>query len=89
MASCVQTRIHPHKHKNLLKHRHQREVTLSPKGLIHGEQTQCRRKQDALRRAAVNMHLEPIPGLTLSFAAAVILLDLATQKILGKVGEGK
>lgn len=67
----------------------QREVTLSPKGLIHGEQTQCRRKQDALRRAAVNMHLEPIPGLTLSFAAAVILLDLATQKILGKVGEGK
>lgn len=35
------------------------------------------------------MHLEPIPGLTLSFAAAIILLDLATQKILGKVGEGK
>lgn len=35
------------------------------------------------------MHLEPIPGLTLNFAAAIILLDLATQKILGKVGEGK
>lgn len=42
-----------------------------------------------MRRAAVNMHLEPIPGLTLNFAAAIILLDLATQKILGKVGEGK
>lgn len=41
--------------------------------VIHGEQTQCWRKQDALRKAAVNTHLEPIPGLTLSFAAAIIL----------------
>lgn len=89
MASCVETRIHPHKHKMPLKARHLREAPLSPKGLIHGEQTQCWRKQHALRRAPVNLHLEPMPGLTLSFAAAIILLDLATQKILGKVGEMK
>lgn len=79
MASCVDTCIHPHKHKNLLKLRHLREGPLSPKGLIHGEQTQCGRKQDALRRAAVNMHLEPVPGLTLSFTAAILLLDLARR----------
>lgn len=41
MASCVETHIHPHKHKNLLKPRHLRDVPLSPKGLINGEQTQC------------------------------------------------
>lgn len=41
MASCVETCIHPHQHKKPLKPRHPREVPLSPKVLIHGEQTQC------------------------------------------------
>jgi len=35
------------------------------------------------------MHLEPIPGLTLSFQATIISMDLDTQKILGKEDEGK
>lgn len=42
-----------------------------------------------MRRAAVNMHLAPIPGLTLSFLATIILMALDSQKILGKEGEGK
>lgn len=35
------------------------------------------------------MRLAPIPGLTLSFPATIILMDLDTQKILGKEDEGK
>lgn len=35
------------------------------------------------------MHLEPIPGLTFSFPATIILIDLDTQKILGKKHEKK
>lgn len=35
------------------------------------------------------MHLEPTPGLTFSFLTTIILMDLDTQKILGKEDEGK
>lgn len=35
------------------------------------------------------MHLEPIPGLTLSFPATIIFMDLDTEKILEKENEEK
>lgn len=83
------TPVLAHTHKNFLNLRHFGEVPSATTGLIHGEQTRCGRKQDALRRAAVDTHLAPIPGLTLSFPATIILMDLDTQKILGKEHEGK
>lgn len=83
--------MHPYSdtHKTLLKLGHSERTLYLQKGLIRGEQTQYWKKQDALRRAPVNMHLEPTPGLTFSFLTTIILMDLDTQKILGKEDEGK